>query len=185
MKIKGWGIQPFNPLDHVINASSRKLQDPPDTNIPKYRLEASVPEVNFELNLPVKDTYIWVVFTNTGRSPLRNLAGEVDLPFLVQGGIPSVLRPGESFQLRLNFYPDEPNIYTEYLTLFNKDYVFRLVLKGIWQYVGLLYDGLARHNGKYYYGGGQGLKEFLFDGSEYFDGRYPFSGVKYRDNIFN
>lgn len=153
MKIKGWGIQPFNPLDRVINASSRKLQDPPDTNIPKYQLEASVPEVNFELNLPEKDAHVWVTFTNTGRYPLRNLKQEIGLPFLVRGGIPKVLRQGESFKLRINFSPEEPDEFSDYLNIYNDVYTFRLLLKGIWDYVGLLYDGSARHNGRYFYGG--------------------------------
>ena len=131
MAIKGWGVDPFNPERIVLNASSRVIQHNMDSSVPRYRLEADRESLEFYWSLPNVETFEWVTFTNTGKYPLRELQVRFDEPFIVQGGIPAILRPGESFKIRVKFFPDEPRRYTSSLLVQNEEVVFRLPLLGI------------------------------------------------------
>ena len=189
MSLKGWWVEPFNPEQIVLNASSRVIQYDMDNSVPRYRLEADREKVEFYWSLDNKYPFEWVTFTNTGKYPLYNLRISFREPFNVIGGIPSTLRPGESFKVRVNFSPDEPRKYTSFLWVQNDDLIFKLPLIGMWEFACLRYDGTATHNGDYLYSascsednGDNEDIEFAFDDSEFYDGKYTYTGVKSNGN---
>lgn len=151
MAIKGWGVDPFNSERIALNASSRVIQHDMDNSVPRYRLEADRESLEFYLNLPSTESFEWITFTNTGKYPLRDLSISSVEPFIVGGGIPAILRPGESFKVRVKFFPEEPRSYSSTLQVRNEQLVLLVPLRGIWKYLGLIYDGTARHNGRYFY----------------------------------
>ena len=153
MTLKGWGVPPFDPRSKVLNASSRVVRTDLDDLPPLYRLSPDKESLEFQLNLPEAISYQWVEFTNTGRLVISGLTLRSKLPFLVQGGVPQVLRPGESFRIRIQFYPEEPGTYVRDLVVASEQLNLVIPVVGVWKYLGLLYDGVARHNGKYFYGG--------------------------------
>ena len=153
MTLKGWGVPPFDPRSKVLNASSRVVRSDLDTLPPLYRLSPDKESLTFQMNLPEVISYQWVEFTNTGRLAINGLTLRSKSPFLVQGGVPQVLRPGESFRIRIQFYPEEPGIYVRDLVVTAEQLELVIPVSGVWEYLGLLYDGVARHNGKYFYGG--------------------------------
>ena len=111
MTLKGWGVPPFDPRSKVLNASSRVVRTDLDDLPLLYRLSPDKESLEFQMNLPEVISYQWVEFTNTGRLAISGLNLRSKLPFLVQGGVPQVLRPGESFRIRIQFYPEEPGTY--------------------------------------------------------------------------
>ena len=153
MTLKGWGVPPFEPGSKVLNASSRVVRTDLDDLPPLYRLSSDKGSLEFQMNLPEVNSYQWVEFTNTGRLAINGLSLRSKPPFLVQGGVPQVLRPGEYFRIRIQFYPEDPGAYTRYLVAASEQLNLVIPVVGVWKYLGLLYDGVARHNGKYFYGG--------------------------------
>ena len=153
MTLKGWGVPPFEPGSKVLNASSRIVRSDLDTLPVPYRLTPNKESLEFQLNLPEDIFYQWVEFTNTGRLTISGLTLKSKPPFLVQGGVPLVLRPGESFRIRIQFYSEEPGTYVRNLVATSDQLDLVIPVIGVWEHLGLLYDGVARHNGKYYYGG--------------------------------
>ena len=111
MTLKGWGVPPFDPRSKVLNASSRVVRTDLDDLPLLYRLSPDKESLEFQMNLPELISYQWVEFTNTGRLAISGLTLRSKPPFLVQGGVPQVLRPGESFRIRIQFYPEEPGTY--------------------------------------------------------------------------
>ena len=153
MTLKGWGVPPFEPRSKVLNASSRVVRTDLNTLPVPYRLSSDKESLEFQMNLPEVISYQWVEFTNTGRLAISGLTLRSKLPFLVQGGVSQVLRPGESFRIRIQFYPEEPGTYVRDLVVASEQMNLVIPVVGVWEYLGLLYDGVARHNGKYFYGG--------------------------------
>ena len=153
MTLKGWGVPPFDPRNKVLNASSRVVRTDLDDLPSLYHLSPDKESLEFQMKLPEVISYQWVEFTNTGRLAISGLNLRSKLPFLVQGGVPQVLSPGESFRIRIQFYPEEPGAYTRYLVAASEQLELVIPVVGVWEYLGLLYDGVVRHNGKYFYGG--------------------------------
>ena len=153
MTLKGWGVPPFDPRGKVLNASSRVFRTDLGDLPPLYRLSPDKESLEFQMKLPEVISYQWVEFTNTGRLAISGLNLRSKLPFLVQGGVPQILRPGESFRIRIQFYPEEPGTYVRYLVAASEQLNLVIPVVGVWEYLELLHAGVARHNGKYFYGG--------------------------------
>ena len=153
MTLKGWGIPPIDPGNKVLNTSSRVVRTDLDTLPVLYRLSPDKESLEFQMKLPEVISYQWVEFTNTGRLAINGLTLRSKPPFLVQGGVPQVLRPGESFRIRIQFYPEEPGTYVGNLVAASEQLELVIPMVGVWEYLGLFYGGTVRHNGKYAYGG--------------------------------
>ena len=140
MTLKGWGVPPFDPRNKVLNVSSRVVRTDLDTLPELYRLSPDKESLEFQLNLPEVISYQWVEFTNTGRLAIKDLTLQSKPPFLVQGGVPQVLRPGESFRIRIQFYPEEPGAYTRYLVAASEQ------LELVIPVVGVCWTGLCQRS---------------------------------------
>ena len=154
MKIKGWSIPPFLPTTKPFqNMSSRTKKESSSSPIPRFRLEIDKP-VDIYFTLPIQNKSIWITFTNTGRYTLHDLKPmDLSPPFSMYGGIPKVLRPGESFMIKFKFYPSKSKKYLSTLVLNSNEASFRFPLVGERSSNVYKYNGLIRHNGKYSYGG--------------------------------
>ena len=175
MKVKGWGIPPFLPTAEPFqNMSSRTLKESPSSPIPRFRLEIDKP-VDIYYTLPIQDKSIWITFTNTGKYTLHDLKpNDLLPPFSMYGGIPRVLRPGESFKLKFKFEPSKPRKHSSTLVLNSKEASFRFPLAGEWACNVFTYNGLIRHNGKYHYGGTCSV--ITHKGSIRYNGKYRYGG---------
>ena len=131
MTLKGWGVPPFEPRSKVLNASSRVVRTDLDTLPVPYRLSPDKESLEFQLKLPEVISYQWVEFTNTGRLAISGLTLQSKLPFLVQGGVPQVLRPGESFRIRIQFYPEEPGTYVRDLVVASEQLNLAIPMVGV------------------------------------------------------
>lgn len=135
MTLKGWGVPPFDPGSKVLNVSSRVVRRDLDTLPVPYRLSPDKESLEFQMNLPEVISYQWVEFTNTGRLAINGLTLRSKPPFLVQGGVPQVLRPGESFRIRIQFYPEEPGAYARYLVVASEQLELVVPVVGVREYL--------------------------------------------------
>ena len=144
----GWAIPPYNPQEVVENKSSRALDHTPVTQ-PRYHLEADK-ELQIHVSIHTPNPHLWAIFTNTGREVLRDLRATIPTPFKIHTNIPKVLRPSESFRVKISFFEDKNGSLQRTLLITNERQVFQFVVSGSMD-GNLLYNGDAFYSGKYTY----------------------------------
>lgn len=144
----GWAIPPYNPQEVVENKSSRVLDHTLSTK-PRYRLEVDK-ELQIHVSIHTPNPHLWATFTNTGREVLRGLRATIPAPFRIHTNIPKVLRPGDSFRMKISFLEEKNGSLQRTLLVTNEKQVFQYVVSGSLD-GNLLYNGDAFYSGKFTY----------------------------------